>query len=316
MKAIVVGGGAYGLACAERLARGGASVELIEQDVPAGERAASSARTRVLRYEYGDERDLQRADAAGPRALARARAALGRAALRPARRDPLRRRRRHRATSGRSRSCGRSASRSARISAAEIMRRWPAFSVEADSGLWSPEGGLLWARRATSVLARVALDAGVVVRPHARVRQRGGRRGRARGRHPALGRRRRAVHRLMELEARRAALRDRAADGRSRRTSARRSPTCPSSATVIATSTASRRTTGTASRSAGTASSTPRSPIPRPRTRRRVSAEDIEPLARYLARLLPAAAGRAARRGRRLLLRDDGGRGSRDRPPR
>ncbi len=54
MKAIVVGGGAYGLACAERMARAGATVELVEQDEPAGARAASSGRTRVLRYEYGD----------------------------------------------------------------------------------------------------------------------------------------------------------------------------------------------------------------------------------------------------------------------
>ena len=50
----MVGGGAYGLSCAERMAGAGATVELVEQDEPAGARAASSGRTRVLRYEYGD----------------------------------------------------------------------------------------------------------------------------------------------------------------------------------------------------------------------------------------------------------------------
>jgi glycine/D-amino acid oxidase-like deaminating enzyme len=168
VRAIVVGGGAYGLACAERLARGGASVELMEQDVPAGEWAASSARTRVLRYEYGGDaifseltvrararwRELER--------LSGERLFDQRGVIHFAGGDGTADERSLEVV----RSLGIEVSR---ISAAEIMRRWPAFSVEADSGLWSPEGGLLWARRATSVLARLALDAGVVVRPHARV---------------------------------------------------------------------------------------------------------------------------------------------------
>jgi glycine/D-amino acid oxidase-like deaminating enzyme len=168
VRAIVVGGGAYGLSCAERLARGGASVTLIEQDEPAGQRAASSARTRVLRYEYGNDvvfseltvrarerwRELERLsgerlfDQLGVIHFAGGDGTVDARSLEVVRALGI---------------------AIERLSAAEIMRRWPAFSVEADSGLWSPEGGLLWARRATSVLARVALDAGVVVRSHSRV---------------------------------------------------------------------------------------------------------------------------------------------------
>ena len=169
MKAIVVGGGAYGLACAERLARSGATVELIDQDEPAGPRAASSARTRVLRYEYGDDvifseltlrararwRELEQlsgerlfdqrgvihfAGSEGDAQDERALAVVGSLGI-----------------------------EIAALSREEIMRRWPAFSVEAEWGLWSPEGGLLWAHRCTNVLARVALDAGVVVRSQSRV---------------------------------------------------------------------------------------------------------------------------------------------------
>jgi len=150
------------------MARSGASVELIEQDEPAGPRAASSARPRVLRYEYGDDvifseltlrarerwRELERLsgerlfDQRGVLHFAGGDGAQDERALEVVR------------------------SLGIEISAlprAEIVRRWPAFSVDAEWGLWSPEGGLLWARRATSVLARVATDAGVVVRPHSRV---------------------------------------------------------------------------------------------------------------------------------------------------
>jgi glycine/D-amino acid oxidase-like deaminating enzyme len=168
VRAIVVGGGAYGLSCAERMARSGASVELIEQDEPAGPRAASSGRTRVLRYEYGDDvvfseltlrargrwRELEHIsgeqlfDQRGVLHFAGGQGAQDERAIEVVR------------------SLGIEVSQ---LSRAEIMRRWPAFSVEAEWGIWSPEGGLLWARRATSVLARVASDAGVVVRSHSRV---------------------------------------------------------------------------------------------------------------------------------------------------
>jgi N-methyl-L-tryptophan oxidase len=168
VRAIVVGGGAYGLACAERMARGGASVELIEQDVPAGDRAASSGRTRVLRYEYGEDvvfseltlrarerwRELER--------LSGEHLFDQRGVIHFAGGDGTR--------DARSLDVVRGLGIEVeRLPAAEIMRRWPAFSIDAEFGLWSPEGGLLWARRATSVLARVALDAGVSVRPHTRV---------------------------------------------------------------------------------------------------------------------------------------------------
>jgi N-methyl-L-tryptophan oxidase len=168
VKALVVGGGAYGLSCAERLARGGASVELIEQDVPAGARAASSARTRVLRYEYGGDaifseltlrarnrwRELERLsgehlfDQRGVLHMASADGAFEQRSLEVVS------------------SLGIEISR---VSKAEIERRWPALHSDSEFGLWSPEGGLLWAHRSTSVLARVALDAGVVVRQHTRV---------------------------------------------------------------------------------------------------------------------------------------------------
>lgn len=168
MKALVVGGGAYGLACAERLARAGASVALIEQDVPAGARAASSARTRVLRYEYGDDaifseltlrarnrwRELEQLsgeqlfDQRGVLHMASADGAFEERSLAVVSSLGI---------------------EIAMISGAEIERRWPALSCNSEFGLWSPEGGLLWAHRSTSVLARVALDAGVTVRPGSRV---------------------------------------------------------------------------------------------------------------------------------------------------
>ena len=169
MRALVVGGGAYGLACAERMARAGAAVELIEQDEPAGALAASSGRTRVLRYEYGD-------DAIFSELTVRARARWReleqlsgehlfdqRGVLHLASEDGVQDERSLEVV----RALGVEISR---LSKAEIERRWPAFSVDrSEFGLWSPEGGLLWARRATSVLARVALDAGVTIRSHSRV---------------------------------------------------------------------------------------------------------------------------------------------------
>jgi glycine/D-amino acid oxidase-like deaminating enzyme len=168
VRAIVVGGGAYGLACAERMARAGASVELIEQDEPAGARAASSARTRVLRYEYDNAaifseltlrarerwRELERLsgerlfDQRGVLHFSGGDGSADERSLEVVRALGI---------------------EISRLSKAEIERRWPAFSVHSDSGLWSPEGGLLWARRATSVLARVAEDAGVQMRPRSRV---------------------------------------------------------------------------------------------------------------------------------------------------
>jgi glycine/D-amino acid oxidase-like deaminating enzyme len=168
VKAIVVGGGAYGLSCAERIARAGAAVLLIERDVPAGARAASSARTRVLRYEYGDDvifseltlrarerwRELER--------LSGEHLFDQRGVLHMASPDGAFEERSLEVVS----SLGIEIER---ISGAEVARRWPALSSESEFALWSPEGGLLWAHRSTSVLARVALDAGVTVRPHSRV---------------------------------------------------------------------------------------------------------------------------------------------------
>ncbi|MEO9176529.1 MAG: FAD-dependent oxidoreductase, partial [Gaiellales bacterium] len=147
MKAIVVGGGAYGLACAERMARSGASVELLDQDEPAGPRAASSARTRVLRYEYGSDaifseltlrarhrwRELEALsgerlfDQRGVLHLASAEGTFEQRSLEVVRALGI---------------------EIEQISAAEVARRWPAIAPnELEFALWSPEGGLVWAHR-------------------------------------------------------------------------------------------------------------------------------------------------------------------------
>jgi glycine/D-amino acid oxidase-like deaminating enzyme len=169
VKAIVVGGGAYGLACAERMARAGATVELLDQDEAAGARAASSARTRVLRYEYGNDaifseltlrarhrwRELER--------LSGERLFDERGVLHMASPDG--------AFEQRSLEVVRSLGIEIdEISGEEITRRWPAIALNGlEFALWSPEGGLLWAHRATTVLLQTALDAGVVVRSQCRV---------------------------------------------------------------------------------------------------------------------------------------------------
>ncbi len=169
MRAIVVGGGAYGLACAERMARAGATVELLEQDEPAGPRAASSARTRVLRYEYGDDAIFSELTL---RAVGRWREleALSGEHLFD-QRGVLHMASPGGATDERSYEVVRSLGiEIERVSPAEITRRWPAISPDGvEFALWSPKGGILWARRATTVLLRAALAAGVVVRPQSRV---------------------------------------------------------------------------------------------------------------------------------------------------
>jgi glycine/D-amino acid oxidase-like deaminating enzyme len=169
VRAIVVGGGAYGLACAERMARGGAMVELLEQDVPAGPRAASSARTRVLRYEYGK-------DAIFSELTLRARARWRELEELSGEHLFDQRGVLHMAGYG-----GDYEARSLEIvrglgieieqlSAAAVERRWPEISMgDTEFALWSPEGGLVWAHRATTVLLRAARAAGVEIRSASRV---------------------------------------------------------------------------------------------------------------------------------------------------
>jgi sarcosine oxidase/N-methyl-L-tryptophan oxidase len=151
------------------MARAGVSVELLDQDEPAGVRAASSARTRVLRYEYGDDavfseltlrarerwRELERwsgehlFDQRGVLHIGSADGAFEQRSLEVVR------------------SLGIEIDL---IPASEIMRRWPAIALNgSDSALWSPEGGLVWAHRATKVLLAAARSAGVTVRPASRV---------------------------------------------------------------------------------------------------------------------------------------------------
>src|SRR5690349_4694048 len=55
VRALVVGGGAYGCVCARRLADAGCKVTLLERRTAGHRHAASGGTTRVLRFEYGGE---------------------------------------------------------------------------------------------------------------------------------------------------------------------------------------------------------------------------------------------------------------------
>ena len=142
---------------------------LLERDEPAHERSASGALTRVLRFEYG-ERGLY--SAVTVRALARWRELereSGEVLFVP--QGML-----HMATGAGEWELASQRTVSALgiatelLEPDEVVRRWPAFRPEGISfALYSPEGGYLWARRATAALARRALAAGVRVRTGARV---------------------------------------------------------------------------------------------------------------------------------------------------
>jgi glycine/D-amino acid oxidase-like deaminating enzyme len=169
VRAVVAGAGAYGLACAERLARAGASVAVLEADRPANPRAASGGLTRVLRFEYGSE---GRYTDMTLRAVERWRALEGeagdrvfeqRGVLHLASGDGVWERQSYETV----RATGVEAEL---LEPAEVARRWPAFAVgDVAFALYSPAGGFLRARRGTELLAAAAEAAGVELRVGARV---------------------------------------------------------------------------------------------------------------------------------------------------
>jgi glycine/D-amino acid oxidase-like deaminating enzyme len=151
------------------MARAGASVELLDQDEPAGPRAASSARTRVLRYEYGDDAIFSELTLRARHRWRELEALSGErlfdqcGVLHMASPDGVFEERSLEVV----RSLGIEIEK---ISGPEITRRWPAIALNGlDFALWSPEGGLVWAHRATRVLLDAARAAGVVVRSQSRV---------------------------------------------------------------------------------------------------------------------------------------------------
>ena len=171
MKAVVVGAGMYGLACAERMARGGADVTVLERVHPAHEHAASGGITRVLRFEYGADarftdltiRARERWIEAGERAGLQLFDQRG--VVHFARDDGDHAFQRA--------SCELVASRGLPIELVgpdELARRHPEFSsAGVRFGVSSPYGGILWARRATGSWAALARDAGVKIRSGAEV---------------------------------------------------------------------------------------------------------------------------------------------------
>ena len=165
MRAVVVGAGAYGLSCAARMAEAGAEVLVLERETPAHAWAASGGLSRVLRFEYGPDarfteltvRAVERwraLEAASAEELLVACGVLHLAADQGEW---------ERASLVAVREAGQSIEE---LDAAEVARRWPAFAV-ADVGyaLFSPAGGYLHARRATTRLAEQARAAGAEIRP-------------------------------------------------------------------------------------------------------------------------------------------------------
>jgi glycine/D-amino acid oxidase-like deaminating enzyme len=168
MRVLVVGAGAYGLACAERLAGAGAEVTVLDSAEPGHGDAASGGRTRVLRLEYGsDARYSELVDRAIPvwreleawsgETLFEQRGVLHLAddegAFERASHDVV-------AALGHPVEL---------LDPGEIRRRWPAIAGDGITfALHSPSGGLLWAQKATRALARKAVAAGVELRFPAR----------------------------------------------------------------------------------------------------------------------------------------------------
>ena len=164
MRVLVVGAGAYGLACAERLAGAGAEVIVLDVAEPGHADAASGGRTRVLRLEYGTEARYSELTAQAIGVWRELEAWSGetlfeqRGVLHLAEGDGAFERASHDVVAA----LGHPVEL---LEPAEIRRRWPAIATDGISfALHSPSGGLLWAQKATRALARRAVAAGVELR--------------------------------------------------------------------------------------------------------------------------------------------------------
>ena len=293
MRAIVVGGGAYGLACAERMARGGR----VGRADRAGrarraarrlERPHARAALRVRR-----RRHLQRADACA------------------------------RATAGASSSGSRASGSSTHAACCtwrapggpfeerslEVVRSLgieiEQLSVPRDRAALA--GVRPRARRVRPLVARGRAALGAACDVRARARRAG--RGRRRASETRVDRRRPTARSSWRTgaassadvvvlctgswssSARRAARGRRPAAAGHRVLPRADRGRSPCSVTVVSTSTASPPTTATASRSAGTARRTPRSPIRRPTRRVGCAPRTSSRSPQYLARRLPSATG-------------------------
>ena len=171
MRAIVVGAGMYGLACAERMARGGAEVTVVERAAPAHQHAASGGITRVLRFEYGDDarftdltvRARERWIEVGERSGRVLFDQRGVVHFVRGEGDDAFERASYELVSSRGLPIE-------LLEPDELARRHPEFRLDGVRfGLSSPLGGILWARRATETWADLARDAGVTIRSGAEV---------------------------------------------------------------------------------------------------------------------------------------------------
>ena len=171
MRAIVVGAGMYGLACAERMARGGAEVTVVERAEPAHRDAASGGITRVLRFEYGDDerftdltvRARERWIDVGERTGRVLFDQRGVVHFARGEGDDSFERASYELVSSRGLPIE-------LVGPEELARRHPEFCLDGVRfGLSSPYGGILWARRATETWADLARAAGVAIRSGAEV---------------------------------------------------------------------------------------------------------------------------------------------------
>ena len=161
-RAVVVGGGVYGWGCALRLAQLGASVTVVDDRSVGDTQRASGGTTRVLRFEYGDDGHYSELTL---RARARWREIealtgadlfreVGLLFLVPDGGDGAWERASLAAT-------GALGVGGTELDAADIARRWPGIRPEGVAwGAFNDNGGILWANRATRIIAGLARAAG------------------------------------------------------------------------------------------------------------------------------------------------------------
>jgi sarcosine oxidase len=177
---VVIGAGIAGVATARALADGAHTVLLLEQFEVGHTRGSSHGTSRIHRLNYGDERFVRLAQAAGKAwaALEQERGErlverVGVLDLGPA----------STATARTLRACGVAFET---LTADEVSARWPLYLAPDETAVYQREGGFLYADRAHAALLAAATGAGVAVREEAPV--------------TALGVERRAVHVGLEDE--------------------------------------------------------------------------------------------------------------------